>query len=107
MVSKYCSVRLKSLVSISDKAYIATAYDGSEAIIPKSQVIGPDYDVEKCEAYWIAAWILEKKSLQYSSKKEAWFDTETRKRMPDYTVERHTPGKRAPKDNNIINQLKK
>jgi hypothetical protein len=107
MVTKYYSVRLQNLASISDKAYIATAFDGSEAIIPKSQVIGPDCDVEKSDAWWISAWILEKKNLQYSGKKSAWFDTVTRKRMPDYTVEHNTPAKRQPKDNNIIDQLKK
>ena len=59
---------------ISDKAYAVRSFDGSEDIIPVSQVFGPDYEVEKCEAYWIAAWILEKKSIQYSGKKQAWFD---------------------------------
>ena len=34
------SVRLSSLTSISEKAYKAVAFDGSEAIIPKSQVLG-------------------------------------------------------------------
>ena len=33
------SVRLSSLTSISEKAYKAVAFDGSEAIIPKSQVL--------------------------------------------------------------------
>lgn len=107
MVTKCYSVRLQSLVSISDKAYLATAFDGSEAVIPKSQVIGPDMDVEKSEAWWISAWILEKKDIQYSSKKVAWFDSENRMRLPDYTVERHTPAKKQPKENNIIDQLKK
>lgn len=107
MVTKYYSVRLQSLVSISDKAYLATAFDGSEAVIPKSQVIGPDMDVEKSEAWWISAWILEKKSLQYSTKKAAWFDSDTRKRLPHYTVEHHSPAKKQPKDNNEIGELKK
>lgn len=107
MVTKCYSVRLQSLVSISDKAYLATAFDGSEAVIPKSQVIGPDMDVAKSEAWWISAWILEKKSLQYSTKKAAWFDSDTCERMPDYTVEHHTPAKKQPKENNIIDQLKK
>lgn len=48
------SVRLSSLTSISEKAYKAVAFDGSEAIIPKSQVLGQDYDVSKSEAYWIS-----------------------------------------------------
>lgn len=70
---KCYSVRLNSLVSISDKCYLATAFDGSEALIPKSQVFGQDYDVSKSDAYWISEWILEKKELQYSRKKTTIF----------------------------------
>ena len=53
MKTKCYSVRLESLVSISARAYKATAFDGSTAIIPKSQVFGQDYDVQKSDAYWI------------------------------------------------------
>lgn len=67
------SVRLESLTEISPKAYRAVAFDGSEAIIPKSQVYGQDYEVQKCLAVWISAWILEKKELQFSDKKVRWF----------------------------------
>ena len=63
------SVRLQSLTDISEKAVRATTFDGSEAIIPKSQVFGQDYEVNKSEAYFISAWILEKKDLQYSRQK--------------------------------------
>jgi hypothetical protein len=93
MKTKCYSVRLESLVSISDRAYKATAFDGSSAILPKSQVFGRDYDVQKCDAYWIAAWILEKKDLQYSGKKESWFDSETGNMLPTYKVEKHKPEK--------------
>lgn len=93
MKVKCYSVRLESLVSISDKAFKAVAFDGSEAIIPKSQVFGDDYDVSKSEAYWISAWILEKKELQYSSKKEAWFDTVSGRMLPKITFKRHVPNK--------------
>ena len=84
------SVRLESLVRISDRAFKATAFDGSSDIIPASQVFGIDYDVAKSDAYWISAWILEKKSLQYSKQKQAWFD-ENGNQLPTYTVEKHTP----------------
>jgi len=87
------SVRLQSLVSISDKAYKATGFDGSEAILPKSQVLGVDYEVSKSEAYWISSWILEKKELQYSSKKEAWFDTVSGRMLPKITFKKHMPDK--------------
>lgn len=87
------SVRLESLTSISDKCYKATGFDGSEALIPKQFVYGQDWDVTKSEAYWISAWILEKKNLQYSGKKEAWFDRETGKKLPTYEFHKHIPKK--------------
>lgn len=93
MKTKCYSVRLECLISISDKAYKAYAFDGSEAIIPKSQVFGQDWDVMKSETYWIAAWILEKKNIQYSAKKEAWFYNDTRKMAPKFTITRHIPTK--------------
>jgi len=100
------SVRLESLVRISDKAYKARAFDGSSDIIPASQVFGVDYEVQKSDAYWISAWILEKKSIQYSSKKQAWFD-ENGHMLPTYTIERHTPEKREAKESNEIKELKR
>lgn len=100
------SVRLESLVRISDKAFKATAYDGSTAIIPASQVMGQDYEVNKSEAYWISAWILERKDLQYSRKKSAWFDDHG-DRLPDYTVTHHAPEIMTAKDNNEINDLRR
>ncbi len=93
MKTKCYSVRLESLVNISDKAFKACSFNGSEDIIPKSQVFGRDWDVIKSEAYWIAAWILEKKNIQYSTKKEAWFDSDTGKMLPTYTFVKHTPQK--------------
>lgn len=100
------SVRLESLVRISDKAFRATAFDGSSDIIPASQIFGNDWDVSKSDAYWIAAWVLKNKNLQYSEKKQAWFD-ENRKMLPTYTIERHTPEKMTPKTDNKINNLKR
>lgn len=95
------------MYKISDKAYKAVAYDGSEAIIPASQVYGQDMDVQKSESWWISAWILERKDIQYSTKKAAWFDSDTCERMPNYTVEHHNPDRVEPKDNNVIDELKK
>jgi hypothetical protein len=107
MKTKCYSVRLQSLVSISDRAYKATAFDGSEAIIPKSQVFGQDYEVQKSDAWWIASWILEKKELQYSTKKEAWFDSETGNMLPTYTVRKHKPTHVEPVESNIHENLTK
>ena len=106
MKTKCYSVRLESLVSISDKAYRATAFDGSSAVLPKSQVFGSDYEVLKSEAYWIAAWILEKKDLQYSDKKEAWFN-ENGDMQPTYHVEHHKPTKKEILNTNEIKELRK
>lgn len=100
------SVRLSSLTSISEKAYKATAFDGSTAIIPKSQVFGYDYDVQKSTAYWISEWILKQKQLQYSNKKKAWFDSVSRKQLPNIEIKRHIPDEREPIDN-LIEDLKK
>ena len=91
MRTRCFSVRLQDLQSISDKAFKAVAFDGSEAILPKSQVFGRDWDIAKSEAYWISAWILEKKDLQYSHKKEAFFDSVSREQLPSYTIEKHIP----------------
>jgi hypothetical protein len=87
------SVRLQSLTSISEKAVKITSFDGSEDIFPKSQIFGQDYEVTKSDAYWIAEWILKKKSIQYSGKKERWFDSETGKELPTYHFEKHVPVK--------------
>lgn len=104
MKTKCFSVRLQSLVSISDKAYKATSFDGSSDILPKSCVFGQDYEVIKSDAYWIASWILEKKQLQYSTKKEAWFD-ENGRMLPTYIITKHKAEKFEPVKENIINEL--
>lgn len=101
---KAYSVRLADLKSISPKAYKATAFDGSSAIIPKSMVFGRDDEVQRTSAYWIAAFILEKKLLQYSSKKTAWFD-ERGNMLPNYVITTHCPERKTAVDNNIIKEL--
>ena len=100
------SVRLESLVRISPKAFKATAFDGSSDIIPASQVFGPDFEVQKSDAYWIAAWLLEKKDLQYSAKKQAWFD-EAGRRLPVYHIERHEPERLDAVNCNQIKELRR
>lgn len=91
MKTKCFSVRLESFTQISDKCYKATAFDGSSDFIPASQFFGVDYDVQKSNAYWISAWILEKKNIQYSDKKTAWFDSENGRMLPTFKIEHHTP----------------
>ena len=43
MRTKCYSVRLESLIKITPKAYKAVAFDGSEAVIPASQVMGEEF----------------------------------------------------------------
>lgn len=92
------SVRLQSLTSISEKAYKAKGWDGSEDILPKSCVFGLDYEVQKSDAYWIASWILEKKNIQYSTKKEGWFVEKLGKVLPpiETVIEKHIPARVEP-----------
>ncbi len=99
MKIKCYSVRLRSLISISDKAYKATAFDGSEDIIPKSQVLAIDYDTQKSDAYYISEWILERKNIQFSRKKERIFNTISRKIEHNIVtiVETISPDKIEPK----------
>ena len=92
---------------ISDKAFKAESFDGNSDVIPASQIFGRDFDVDKSDAYWIGEWILGQKSIQYSYKKSAWFDSDTRRMLPTYTVEKHKPEKREIVDNNFINDLKR
>lgn len=80
-------------MSISDKAYLATSFDGRDCVLPKRMVFGRDYEVQKSEAYWIAAWILEKKDIQYTTKKKAWFDDKTGNVCPYIEIKKHVPKK--------------
>ena len=98
--TKCFSVRVEMLRSISDKAVKITCFDGSSDIFPKSAIFGRDYDVLKCEAYWIAAWILPNKNIQWSEKKSAWFDEHGNK-LPNIKVEKHAPKRVTPIDNTI------
>lgn len=100
------SVRLESLVSISDKAYLAKCFDGSSDIIPKSQVFGFDTQTQKSDAYWISAWILQKKNLQYSGKKARYFE-KPNVMLDSVEISKHKAVKMEPVKDNIINNLKK
>jgi hypothetical protein len=74
MRTKYSSVRLESLTLISSKCYKWRSWGGKEGLIPKSVVYGPDLEVRKSEAWWIASWWLKKQKLPYSIKKVKWFN---------------------------------
>lgn len=68
----YYSVRIKDLKVISDKAVVIYDFQNNSDVFPKSAIMGFDYEVQKVDAIWVAAWILPKKSIQYSSKKSKW-----------------------------------
>lgn len=107
MKVKCYSVRLLSLTEFSEKSYKVVAFDGSSAIIPKYQVFGEDLEVTKSDAYWISEWILSRKEIQYSQKKEAYFDFDTGDKLPSYTITKHIPNKIEPVSDNTIKELKK
>ncbi len=109
MKTKCYSVRLKSLVQITNKAYKAESFDGSKDIIPTSQIFGRDYEISKSKAYWISAWILEKKKIQYSTKKTGWFNSKTGNIEPNYTyeVKHHIPEQKEPVQSQINKELER
>jgi hypothetical protein len=102
MRNKCYLVKLKELVSISEKAYKAIAYDGSEAILPKSQVIKP---ADEEDSWWITCWIMDQKNLQHSKKNMAWIDTKTMQVQPVVTVVTHVPKSINPIDNDPDSDL--
>lgn len=104
--TKCYSVIVDSLISISEKAYKVRTFDGSEDIIPKSQVFGEDTKFSSVkEAYWISAWILEKKKLLFSRKRVRWFDSNGK--HSDIIISKHVPDRVEPTENNKIDSLKK
>lgn len=107
MKIKCYSVRLASFERISDKAYKAVGYDGSNGFIPASQFYGYDLDVTKSEAIWVSAWFMERSNLTYSTKKVAWFDSNSGKMLPTYTRIVHNAKKINPIESNEIADLKK
>lgn len=89
---KCYSVKLQALYSISSLCYKAVAFDGSEALIPKSQVYGQDGDRTKSDSYWISEWILKQKDIQYSTKKWTIFSQDGRN-IGQITFTHHKPKK--------------
>jgi hypothetical protein len=103
------SVRLKNLTQITPKCHKAIDWQGNEYLIPDSQYFGRDYDVIKSDAFWIAAWIIDKEDcgLMVSTKKEGWYNPNTGIVNPPMIVHHHIPERIEPKQNNTIQRLKK
>jgi hypothetical protein len=73
---KCYSVRVESY-SFHGNSVRLTAFDGSSTTVPYSMFFGTDYEVQKSDAVWVAAFILEKSAgFQYSTKKVKWFEYE-------------------------------
>ncbi len=102
MRTKCYSVRLKSLTPISSKCYKAVDWQGNEDLIPSSQIFGQDYGVSKSDAYWISAWILEKKGITYTCKKEHWFEKDCECGEVFYDEVKITISKKIPPKRNAI-----
>lgn len=100
------SVRVESIVRYGN-AYKVRTFDGQEDFIPAQFVYERDLDVEKSEAWWISAWILERKHVQYSAKKSASFDRQTRQQMSTRVVERHKAERMQPVESNEIEELRR
>ena len=70
MTTTCYSVQVKSLRSISRKAIVIEAPDGTSDIFPKSEIYGIDRDDLECDAYFIAEWILNRKKLTWTRNKK-------------------------------------
>lgn len=106
MRSKCYKVRLKRLTSISDKAYLAEDFNGNKDVLPKSQVYCPDLAAgEDEEVWWISAWILEKKSLNYSTKGAKFYDTKSHRLTS--TGSMHVAAQVEPISDNSVEELKR
>ncbi len=84
-------LKLKALVSISPKAFLAKAYNGDEAILPKSQVFEiktlNDLDEDSSECF-VASWVLNDKKLQHSHH-DYWYNLKTGKAQLIGTIDTH------------------
>lgn len=87
MKTKCYKIKLKKLESISAKCYLAEDYSGNKAFIPKSQILG--YADEN--AYYIPEYILNGKSLMYSTKEAVYVDKYTHRISPVVEYEHHIP----------------
>lgn len=101
------SVRLKDYVQVSAKATKLFAYDGSTLVIPSCCMLRPDF--KKDNAYWIAAWVLDKnsKQFQFSTKRKGWYDPRKREVRPYIEIEYHEPSNIEPVSDNSIDELRR
>lgn len=82
-------VRTAEFRPISDKAAVVRTFDGATCTVPLSQ-----YCIEPTEenGVWIAAWLLERSPLQYSTKRIGWYNEATGRVQEQRGAIRHVPG---------------
>ena len=80
MKTKCYPVKIKSIAA-GGGAYLIEDYNGNKDFFPKSTVFENGYET------FIAVWILEKKSINYSCKNPHWYNSETRKIKPEIIIE--------------------
>lgn len=86
-------VRLKELISISDKCYKAVCFDGKSDLIPKSQVYEIELTSKDILEVWLPEWILHQKKLQYSPTHKREYDKGTGKQIPKVEIIKNIPQK--------------
>lgn len=98
-------VRYEGLKRLSDKAVLIYSHNGASDIIPVSQIYWDDVD---SGIMYVSAWILEKKSIQYTKKGALWFTAYgcAVSATPEYKSIRHTPERVLPVESNEIEELK-
>lgn len=64
-MTPYHKVKYRSVRDISDKAVVVQCFDGSTAILPKSQI--QHHALEN--ALLVPAWLCEKRGIQHANKK--------------------------------------
>jgi|TARA_R110002020_G_scaffold25641_3_gene83245 hypothetical protein len=61
----YQKVKYRELKDISDLAVAVKCYNGSEAILPKSQIIEHQFE----DALLVPCWLVERKDIQAANQK--------------------------------------
>ena len=101
-MSAYISVKVKEAKKVTEKAWLLRMWDGREDIVPASQIEGWDGE----NSLWVSEWILEKKNLQWSSKRKAFKSKDGRMVLAD-SIRKHTPERVTNFGSNEINELKR
>ena len=111
------SVPLKECRRITDKAHLIADFNGHETIVPSQFVVKEDYEKSKedAERWWIAEWILKKKTeegkgISWGNKRTGWYNPATHRvdvvKAIRVEVEHHIPSAIEP-DSTPVQDLAK